>query len=75
MVNKGYATILMGLMSMMIASLMFYFDMRSLIIYTLFVVGFFLVGIGILLGFAKMVLEDDKKQGDKKNESSKNGNE
>lgn len=47
----------MGLLSMMAASAIFYFDTRSMIAYALFAIGFLLVGIGILLGFAKMVRE------------------
>jgi hypothetical protein len=43
---------------MIIASVVFYFDVRSVIAYALFAIGFLLVGIGILLGFAKMVSED-----------------
>ena len=58
MFNKSYIIILAGLLSMMIASAIFYFDVDSAIAYTLFAIGFILVGIGILLGFAKMVTEE-----------------
>ena len=58
MFNKSYMTIITGLLSMMVASLMFYYDSRSYIAYALLVVGFFLIGIGILLGFAKMIKDD-----------------
>jgi len=47
-----------GLLSMIIASAIFYFDTRSSTAYVLFAIGFILVGIGILLGFAKMVSDD-----------------
>ena len=58
MFNKSYGTILAGLLSMIIASVMFYFKMYSFIAYALLVIGFFLIGIGILLGFFKMVSDD-----------------
>lgn len=57
MFNRSYITILTGLLSMIIASALFYFDIRSIIAYGLFAVGFLLVGIGILLGFIKMLSE------------------
>ena len=60
MFNKSYTTILAGLLSMMIASVMFYFKTTSFVSYALLVIGFFLVGIGILLGFSKMTSEDEK---------------
>ena len=62
MLNKSYRVIYAGLLSMIIASVIFYFDVRSYIAYALLIIGFFLVGIGILLGFAKMVSEDNEKQ-------------
>jgi len=58
MFNKSYITISAGLISMIIASAIFYFDTRSSIAYILFAIGFILVGIGILLGFFKMISDD-----------------
>jgi uncharacterized membrane protein len=58
MFNKSYITILVGLLSMIIASSIFYFDTRSSIAYILFAIGFVLVGLGLLLGFFKMISED-----------------
>lgn len=58
MFNKSYITISVGLISMIIASAIFYFDTRSSIAYILFAAGFILVGIGILLGFFKMISGD-----------------
>ena len=58
MFNKIYITISVGLISMIIASAIFYFDTRSSIAYILFAAGFILVGIGILLGFFKMISGD-----------------
>jgi len=58
MFNKSYITILVGLMSMIIASSIFYFDTGSYTAYELFAIGFILVGIGILLGFIKMISDD-----------------
>ena len=49
-----------GLLSMIIACAIFYFDTRSSLAYILFAIGFVLVGIGILLGFAKMVSDDQQ---------------
>ena len=58
MLNKSFIIILTGLLSMIIASSIIYFDTRSSIAYILFAIGFILVGIGILLGFIKMVTDD-----------------
>ena len=60
MLNKSYIIIMTGLLSMIIASSIFYFDSRSSLAYALFVIGFILVGIGILLGFARMVSDDEE---------------
>ena len=62
MFNKSYITIMIGLLSMIIACSIFYFDTRSSLAYILFAIGFVLVGIGILLGFAKMVSDDGEKE-------------
>ena len=61
MLSKSHIIILIGFLSMVIASAIFYFDVRSAIAYALFAIGFILVGIGILLGFAKMVSDDNEK--------------
>lgn len=58
MFNKSYITISIGLLLMIIASIIFYIDIRSYIAYAFFAIGFILVGIGILLGFARMVADD-----------------
>ena len=58
MLNKSYITILTGILSMIIASSIFYFDTRSSLAYALLAIGFILVGIGILLGFVRMVTDD-----------------
>jgi len=58
MFNKSFLTIVTGIVLMMIASAIFYFDVRSVTAYTFFAIGFILVGVGILLGFAKMVSDD-----------------
>lgn len=49
-----------GLLSMIVASAIFYYDSRSSLAYALFAIGFILVGIGILLGFAKMVSDKEE---------------
>jgi hypothetical protein len=56
--NKSYLTILIGLLSMLIAGVIFYFDPRSMLGYGLFAFGFIAVGLGILAGFAIMVAND-----------------
>jgi uncharacterized membrane protein len=61
MLSKSQIIILIGFLSMVIASAIFYFDVRSAIAYALFAIGFILVGLGILLGFAKMVSDDNEK--------------
>jgi hypothetical protein len=58
MFNKSFITILTGLISMIIACAIFYFDTRSSVAYALFFVGFVLVGIGILVGLFKMVKDN-----------------
>ena len=58
MINKGYRAIFIGLLLMIIASTIFYFDTGSPVAYVLLVIGFLLVGIGILLGFIKLVSDD-----------------
>ena len=55
MFTKSFYTFLAGFLSVMIASIMFYFGSRSYIAYAFFGVGFLLVGLSILLGFAKMI--------------------
>ena len=55
MFTKSFNTFVAGFLSVMIASVMFYFGSRSYIAYAFFGVGFLLVGIGILLGFVKMI--------------------
>lgn len=58
MLNKSYIIIMTGLLSMIIASCIFYFDTRSSLAYALFGIGFILVGVGILLGFVRMVSDN-----------------
>ena len=57
--NKSFITIMMGLFAMIIACVMFYYDAKSYVSYSLFATGFILVGIGILLGFFKLVREGE----------------
>ena len=60
MFNKSFITFMTGLLAMIIASCIFYFDSRSSLAYALFSIGFILVGIGILLGFIKMVSDKEE---------------
>ena len=57
MFKKSYLTIMGGIFAMIIACGIFYFDTRSIVAYSLFGIGFFMVGIGILMGFFKMISE------------------
>ena len=57
MFNISYTIILSSLMSMLIAGILLYFDSATIIAYVLLVAGFFGVGIGLLIGFFKMVKE------------------
>ena len=57
MLNKSYLTIVAGIIAMIIASGIFYFETRSVLAYSLFGIGFFMVGIGILMGLFKMISE------------------
>ena len=58
MFDKSYRTIFIGLLSVLISSAMIYIEMRSSVVYALLIIGFVLVGVGILLGFFKMVSEN-----------------
>lgn len=55
MFNASYRIILFSLMSMIIAGALLFFDAVPVVAYVLLVAGFFGVGIGILIGFFKMV--------------------
>ena len=57
MFNISYTVILLSIMSMLIAGILLYFDSATIIAYVLLLVGFFGVGIGLLIGFFKMVKE------------------
>ena len=56
--NKSYMMIMLGLALIMILSIMIYFGISSTFIHILLAVGFITVGVGILLGFIKMVSEE-----------------
>lgn len=55
MFNTSYRVILFSLMSMITAGVLLFFDTVTIVAYVLLVIGFFGVGIGILIGFFKMV--------------------
>lgn len=58
MINKSYMIIMFGLLLIITLSVLLYFKMTSPVIYMLLAIGFFMIGIGILLGFIKMVSDD-----------------
>ena len=57
--NKSFTTVLIGLSAMIVACFIFYFNSKSYIAYSLFAIGFIFVGVGILLGFFKLVTENE----------------
>jgi len=59
MFNTSYRIILSSLMSMIVAAVLLFFDIATTIAYVLLVAGFFGIGIGILIGFFKMVRDQD----------------
>lgn len=59
MYTTSYRVILFSLISMIIASLMLYFDTATTMAYVLLVAGFFGVGIGILIGFFRMIRDQE----------------
>ena len=59
MFDTSYRVILFSLLSMIIASGLLYFNTATIVAYALLVIGFFGVGIGILIGFFKMIKESD----------------
>ena len=59
MYTTSYRVILFSLISMIIASVMLYFDTATTMAYVLLVAGFFGVGIGILIGFFRMIRDQE----------------
>ena len=57
MLKASYKIIFLALLSMIVSSVLLYVDVARILAYVLLVVGFFGVGIGILIGFYKMVNE------------------
>jgi hypothetical protein len=58
MFNTSYRVILSSLLSMIIAAVLLFFDILTIMAYVLMVAGFFGVGIGILIGFFRMVKDE-----------------
>ncbi len=61
MINKSYVIIMFGLLLIITLSVLLHFKMSSPVIYILLAIGFISVGVGILLGFIKMVSDDKEK--------------
>ena len=55
MLNKSFLIIITGIVSMIVSSIFFYFDSRSMPGFILFGGGFIVVGIGLLMGLFKMM--------------------
>lgn len=55
MINKSYVIIMFGLLLIITLSVFLYFKISSPVIYVLLTIGFIMIGVGILLGFIKMV--------------------
>ena len=60
MLNKSYRIILTGMVLILVSSAMIYVGMRSSITDAALIIGFVLIGVGILLGFFKMVSEGEE---------------
>jgi hypothetical protein len=60
MFNNVYRIILLSLLSMIIAGTLLYLDIVTIAAYSLLVIGFFGTGIGILIGFYKMINESER---------------
>lgn len=59
MFDISYRIILFSLLSMIVAGGLLYFDTAAIVAYILLVIGFFGVGIGLLIGFFKMIKEQE----------------
>jgi hypothetical protein len=59
MFDTSYRIILFSLLSMVIAGGLLFYETATIVAYTLLVIGFFGVGIGILIGFFKMIKDSD----------------
>ena len=57
MFDTSFRVILFSLLSMIIAAGLLYFEIATYVAYGLLVIGFFGVGIDILIGFFKMIKE------------------
>jgi hypothetical protein len=58
MMNKSYVMIMFGLLLIITLSVLLYFKISSPLIDVLLAIGFIIIGVGILLGFIKMVSDD-----------------
>jgi hypothetical protein len=59
MFDTSYRLILFSLLSMIIAGALLFYDIATIVAYALLVIGFFGIGIGILIGFFKMINDSD----------------
>lgn len=57
MLRTSYLVIVGGIVSMIVGSVLIYLDTMAILSYALLVIGFFAVGIGILIGFFHMIRE------------------
>ena len=55
MFNNSNKTAFIGLLLILISSVMIYLEVSKTISYAMLLIGFILIGLGILLGFIKMV--------------------
>ena len=58
MFNASYRIILFSLVSMIVAALLLFLEALTIMAYVLLVIGFFGVGIGILIGFFRMIKDE-----------------
>ena len=59
MINKSYVMIMSGLLLIITLSVLIYFKISSPVIYVLLAIGFIIIGAGILLGFIKMISDNN----------------
>jgi hypothetical protein len=55
MFDTSYRLILFSLLAMVIAGGLLYLETATIVAYALLLIGFFGIGIGILIGFFKMI--------------------
>ena len=58
LMNNSSLIIMISLLSIVLLSVMLYFDAKSPVLHVLLAISFLAIGVGILFGFVKMVSDD-----------------